>query len=126
MLPERVRYLGLLLYSYDDEERRQLKQFQWQLCNSAPSIKDVAQWLRRDNFPSLTNSSKILKGIGDGQIGTDNDTILNEIVAPTGNPTLIIKIGWPNGGPLGSEVQIYSRLHQGQKARAYAHIRVGH
>lgn len=126
VLPERMRYLGLLLYSYDDEERRQLKQFQWQLCNSAPSIKDVTQWFRRDNFPSLTSSNTIIKGVGDGQIGTDNDTILNEIVAPTGNPALTIKIGWPNGGPPNSEVRVFSRLHQGQKAKAYVHTRAGH
>lgn len=126
MLPERVQYLGLLLYSYEDKERRQLRQFQWQLCNSASSIKDVAQWLKRDSFPSLANSSTVIKGVGDGQIGTDNDKILDEIAAPTGNPALVMKIGWPTGDHPGSEVRVYSRLHQEQKAKDYVHIRVTH
>lgn len=123
VLPERLQHLGLLLYSYEDEERRRLRQFQWQLCNSVSSISDVVQWLKRDNFPSFTTSSTIIGGVGNGQIGTDNEKVLDEIVSPAGNPALVIRIGWPRGGHPGSEVRVYSRHHQKQRAENYVLIR---
>jgi len=35
LFPDRMKYLGLLLYSYADLKRRQLNPFSWQLCNGA-------------------------------------------------------------------------------------------
>jgi hypothetical protein len=117
VLPERLKYLGLLLYSYTDEERQQLNQFQWQLCDSASSLKDVEQWLKRDNFPSLTNSMTIIRDIGNGNIGTGNNKILDEIVSPAGNRALVLRIFWPGGNhPPGSQVRVYSRRQQEVKA----------
>jgi hypothetical protein len=122
VLLERLPYLALLLYSYEDEERRILRQFQWQLCNSASSINDVSQWLRRKNFPSLVGSNVIIKSVGNGQTGTDDDTTLDEIVAPTGNPALVIMINWPKDDYPGSQVRVYSR----RKVENHVHVHVHH
>jgi hypothetical protein len=113
VLPERLPYLGLLLYK--DEERRQLSQFQWQLCDSASSIDEVSKWLRRASFPSLITSDFLIQGVGNGQIGTDNDQVLDEIVSPVGNQALIIRIYWPTDSHPGSEVYVRLRHHQQQK-----------
>jgi hypothetical protein len=126
VLPERLQYFALLLYSYEDEERRMLKQFQWQLCDSASSIKEVAKWLRRESFPSLISSEAVIVGVGDGLIGTDDDELLDEIVAPIGNPALVITIGWPDDDHPGSQIFVYSRQHHEEQIKAYAYIRSGY
>ena len=126
VLPDRLQYLALLLYSYEDEERRSLRQFQWQLCHSTSSIEEVAKWLRRRSFPSIVSSHAIIEGIGNGEIGTDDDRIIDEIIAPTKNPALVITIAWPEDGYPGSEVRIVSRRHAGQQTKSHVYVRVGH
>lgn len=122
ILPERLQYFALLLYSYVDEYRRILKHFQWQLCNSASSIKEVAKWLRRESFPSLINSDTVIKDVGNGMIGTENENILDAVVVPVGNPTLVITIGWPDNDHPGSGISIYSRQHQEIENHAYVRV----
>jgi len=109
VLVNRLGYLSLLLYEYDDSDRRDLQPFQWQLCNSATDISSVISWLKTGEFPSILNSTELIKGLGEGKIGTDNDQVLDEIIAPKNNSVLEISIGWHNDpeGP-GSEVRIYS------------------
>jgi hypothetical protein len=105
---ERLQYLALLLYRYEDEERRILRPFQWQLCNSASSIAHVANWLSKNNFPSLATSSDIINRLGNAQIGTDDDAALDKTVAPAGNTALVIMINWPKDAGPGSQVYVYS------------------
>lgn len=96
VLPQRAAYLSLLLYRYLDETR--LDGFRWQLCKEA-SLTTMSAWLRDDRFPNAVESAVILNGVGDGSIGTDNETILNEVVCPDGARVLEIKIDWPDDPP---------------------------
>ncbi|MBI5101328.1 MAG: hypothetical protein HZB33_05785 [Nitrospirae bacterium] len=111
VLPERLSYLSLLFYSYIDDARRSLNPFQWQLCDSF-NFSEVQHWLKTDNFPSLVTSDNIIANLGYGNIGTDNDDIIDSIISPSKNPVLIIRVTWPDnkrpGGP-SSSVRIYSR-----------------
>lgn len=109
-LSNRLNYLGLLLYEYDDTERRNLKPFQWQICNSTKDINDILNFLREDKFPSIMDSQQVINGIGNGKIGVDDDNIIDTIVAPMGNTSLEIIIKWLDdrkGG--GSEIRIHSK-----------------
>ncbi len=124
VLANRLGYLGLLLYSYKDKERRKLHQFSWQLCNSSLTIQEIAEWLKHDSFPTLVNSSKIIIGIGNGEIGTDDNKTLNDIIAPVENRVLEIRIGWPKDTPPPSEVRICSKSFKEQHIRPRVHIRM--
>jgi len=108
VFPARFQYLALLLYRYEDQERRILRPFQWQLCNSASSITDVSKWLSGDKFPSPCTSSEIIDGVGNARIGTDEATTLHGVVVPTGNPALVITITWPEDAWPGSQVHVYA------------------
>lgn len=111
VLPERLSYLSLLFYSYIDSARRSLNPFQWQLCDSF-NFPDVENWLKVDKFPSPVTSDDIIVNLGYGNIGTDDDDIIDSIISPSRNPVLIIRLTWPDdarpGGP-SSSVRIYSR-----------------
>lgn len=126
VLANRLEYLGLLLYSYKDKERRELHQFSWQLCNSASTINEVSDWLKKNNFPKLVNSSTVITGIGSGKIGTDDRKTLDDIVAPVGSTVLEIRIGWPKDTPPPSEVRVYSNVFQKQQIKQKAYIRMKH
>jgi hypothetical protein len=97
VLQGRLDYLVLLLYRYGDRRGRELNEFRWQLCRGV-SIDDVKAWLREDEFPSIVASRKILVSLGNGEIGTDNEQILENVISPAGTRVLVIKIDWPSGG----------------------------
>ena len=112
VLPDRLPYLGLLLYSYEDKVRRNLNPFAWQLCHSI-DFSEILAALRQDNFPSLVSSDHIITNLGYGNIGTDDGDIIDSVISPAKNPALVIRVTWPDnkrppGGP-GSSVRIYSR-----------------
>lgn len=120
-LSERSSYLALLLYSYRDFARRELEPFRWQTCNGM-ALHEVKHCLKRDSFPSPSDSSSILKQLGNGTIGTDDERALDEIVSPQGNSALIIRISWPDDGHPGSQVRVYTRREQ-QQRQAIAIVR---
>jgi hypothetical protein len=114
VLPQRLHYLSLLLYSYNDVQRRRLQHFQWYLCRSEESLEQVEEYLKKDKFPRLHDSVTIIRALGSGIIGTDNEEILDTIVSRAKNPTLVVKISWPNGrsDPPSSMVYVYSSCEE--------------
>lgn len=110
VLPQRIDYLALLLYRYSEEWA--LEAFCWQLCRGA-SLKDMRSWLRSDSFPNLLESRAILLGLGNGNIGTDNERIVDEIICPAGARFLEIKIDWPGDGP--GEIHVAIRVTPPQR-----------
>ena len=114
ILPERIQYLALLLYDYEDAKRSKLKPFSWQKCQSA-TMPEVQNWLKYDSFPELENSDSIITNLGYGNIGTDDENIIDELISTAGNPSLVIRITWPEGrkpGGPGSEIRIRSKRTQ--------------
>ena len=69
ILPERLKYLALLLYRYEDAERHFLQPFKWQRCD-VPSLffDQIKEWFKKDSFPSLEKSDSIIKELGNGDI----------------------------------------------------------
>jgi hypothetical protein len=109
ILPERLAYLGLLLYEFSEEERHQLKNFAWQLCKGE-SIETTIYWLKSSKFPSRLNSSEIIQKLGNGEIGTDDKQILEHIIRPTGKSQFDIRIYWDSDKqpPNSLQVALYS------------------
>lgn len=105
VFPDRIKYLGLLLYSYSDEDRHKLNKFEWQLCQDA-TLKEVKEWLKSERFPSKKASWEIISLLGNGSIGTDNREIIQNIIVPETKPNLSIRIFWPPDKDPGKEVRI--------------------
>lgn len=115
IIPQRLEYLALLLYSYSDDERRNLDRFRWQLCNGI-SLNALKGSLRKEDFQGSLDSCEMIHGLGNATIGTDNETIIDKFVSPQKSPSLVIRIFWPDGGHPGSEVLVYSRQEVELKA----------
>jgi hypothetical protein len=119
ILPARLAYLALLLYSYRDEERYLLNPFAWHLCDAAP-FEEVEGWLKADAFPSLLDSPAIIRGLGHGAIGTRNPEILDSVICPVGNRSLVINIDWPDDKRPGAGIHVRSRVRSPQRRRVRA------
>ena len=59
VLQDRLPYFALLLYSYNDQERRYLNPFKWKICNTAKDVKEVQNWLKKDEFSGLLSSDEV-------------------------------------------------------------------
>jgi hypothetical protein len=118
-LIDRMGYLALLLYEYQDAQRTNLLPFRWQVCRGK-SMDDVEGWLRGDSFPDLSTSEKIIQLLGDDKIGTGDKGIIDKLIAPLGvRDTLIVRIGWPSDqGPTR-----YALLQQMFQERNQTHIK---
>lgn len=129
LLPGRMDYLGLWLYSYKDEARRELNDFQWYLCQKGETLEQVIGYLKKDQFPRLVASEETIAAVGFGAIGTDNDKILDEVISPAKNPALTIKISWANGhsgsGP-GTEIAVAVHSTQQHKIQQHRQIKLQH
>lgn len=110
VLRDKLQYLGLLLYEYSDADRRELKSFQWQLCHEAESLMNVLDWLKKGIFPSVCHSEQIIKDLGSGTIGTHDEKILDEVIAPVGSSYLEIIIDWPDD----KKPDLQVRMHFGR------------
>lgn len=106
VFPQRLRYLGLILYSYADQERHQLNEFQWQLCRRA-SVNRVMDWLRSGRFPHLVNSMYVIAGLGAATIGTDNRRVLEDYIRVKKKPAIVITISWPPDQRPDSPMYVY-------------------
>lgn len=119
VLPPHLGHLSLILYEYSDTERLSLLPFRWQLCHQA-SIYEIGTWLRKDDFPSLKNSSGIIRLLGNDSIGTADKNIIQEHICPKVRRSLMIHIGWPPdaGPPL--EIKLWRQTNS--KERAVLHL----
>jgi len=63
-------------------------------------MKEINDWFRSDNFPNIQQSEEILLGLAQGQFGTDDKRLIEELIIPTTRSTLEIHIKWGDGrGP---------------------------
>jgi hypothetical protein len=98
VLPKRLDYLALLLYSYSGNQPGKLDPFRWQIC-SGFKLWQVSKWLDEDNFPSQQSSDLIIKALGAAKIGTDDQRTIDEYIVPKDQPALILEITWPGRRP---------------------------
>jgi hypothetical protein len=95
VLPDKLDYTGLLLYSYDHNSGGVLNTFQWRLCKNT-TLQEIATELKKGVLTDLYSSEDIIFGLGNGRIGTSDNTILDRDVSPARNPVLTIHITWPD------------------------------
>ena len=105
-LATRMSYLALLLYQYDDNDRKVLAPFHWQVCRDWAML-DLTNWLKSGRFPSRLSSLELIDLLGEGRIGTGDPQLIERYVRPTGKPQFSIVISWPAGKQPPHEQLVY-------------------
>lgn len=96
VLNNNLNFSALVLYSYNDPDRRKLSKFQWQQCKEASSTCEVNNWLSTSYFPNPQFSNSSIRDLGYGRIGTDDSAIIKSKISPDGGVCLEIRIDWPD------------------------------
>ena len=117
-LPQRLDYLTLLLYSYEDNARRNLRPFKWQLAQGM-SFKALKNCLKTGSFLNKLPSSQIISDLCKGRVGTGDDLTIDSVISPAWNPALVLRVHWPERGHPGSSVRVYSARQAKQEAKAF-------
>ncbi len=115
-LPQHLEYLALLLYEYQDKNRRDFEKFKWQLC-AGSTFEEVKRWLKTNNMPTPFDSNYIINNLGTAKIGTEDENIIKEVICPPQNQTLTIHIHWPGGDPPISRVRIRPKTEVNSKSK---------
>ena len=94
--------------------RRELAPLQWHLLSRAKTLKEVKDWLGKNRLPSGQTSQEIIASLMADTIGTDNENIIRDIIAPPQRESLSIKIYWRNGPPdvLHLTQRVQQNVHQ--------------
>ena len=118
VLINRLEYLAMLLYRYDDDGMRELKPFAWQIADGM-SWENLKKALKEDDFSETMSSSEIINRLSLGKIGTDSNSVISKLISPVANRSLVIEISWPPGAHPGSQIRVHSkdRVANVQKAR---------
>ena len=105
-LPNKLDYLALLLYRYQDNDcRKILEPFKWQITKGY-KFEDVTNWLKKDKFPELKDSDYVIRALSTGKIGTDDKAIIMREISPDVRESLIIRVYWREGDDPGSSIPV--------------------
>lgn len=115
LAPQYISCYCLLLLEYADLTRSKLEPFGWQLCSNR-RIRTVVKWLQTGRFPLRKTSRQILEELASGKIGTDDPTLIEQIVAPVNDSRsyLEISIKWPDDAKPAPKyrIQLYRTVQQ--------------
>jgi len=96
VLEAKLDYLALVLYKYQDIDRKMLAPFKWQMASGA-TVKDIRNWLAKDCLPNEWDSPQALAALVDERIGTGDERLIKKDIAPQVRSSLIITIKWKDG-----------------------------
>jgi hypothetical protein len=111
-LKDRTEFLSLVLYSYADNELIHLNAIQWQPAKGA-TVRKMVNWLKKNAFPAKVSSCEVIRLLGTGKIGTDDKALIDELVAASTVPLIVITIDWPDDRRPDEEIQL-AHTHQQQ------------
>lgn len=89
---------SLLRYSYLDAGNRRLDDFQISLCEGY-KLTDLKKWLKNDQFLNSYRLYETIMKLGDKEIGTEDDKIIETIICPDNTQTIIITVDWEDRDP---------------------------
>lgn len=95
-LPEHLDYASLILYSYMDEERRELNPVAWKLCRGS-SLPELELALKRDAPGETLGAADVVRRLGRGEIGTSDQAKIDEVISPSARQYLELRIYWSQG-----------------------------
>lgn len=94
VLPAHLDFASLVLYSYLDVERSELNPVAWKLCKGL-TLPDLELSLKKDVFGEALGTVDVIRRLGRSEIGTNDQTLIDEFVSPSARQHLEIKIYWP-------------------------------
>lgn len=94
VLSNYIDFTSLVLYSYLDKERTDLSSVVWKLCRGK-SLSELKTLLRKDHIENPLSTAEIINRLGRRKIGTENQTLIDNVVSPSMRQYLEIKIHWP-------------------------------
>jgi hypothetical protein len=105
-------YFSLLLYRWTDAQGSSVAPLQWQQCANQ-SLRQVSQWLGRDRFPALQDSTELISDLARGKVGTADSDVIRNIISPAARRAraIRIRVGWPPGDVPPSGVVLSTRAH---------------
>jgi len=100
VIPKHIAYFALLLYlyRYSDRERKNLLPFAW-WHESTCDIDDIIDFLNNFDAEETVSSVDLIHSLGEGNIGTDDQDIINSIICPEELPYILVEITWRDGFP---------------------------
>jgi hypothetical protein len=94
ILPNHMDFTSLVLYSYQDKERMELNSVAWKLCKGNP-ISEIKGFLKKNPIEETLNTSNIITRLGRREIGTADQSLIEQIVSPSARQHLELRIYWP-------------------------------
>lgn len=91
---DRMEYLSLLLYDFEDKARTILKPFLWKLCRDTP-LEAIKQSITSDCFSGTIDSETVIRALGENIIGTEDQVALDQVIAAVRKRVITIIIDWP-------------------------------
>ena len=104
-LPSTVGFLALPIYEYLDDQKTTLQPINWFSCKDI-SFKSVKTHLHEDTIPDSDCTRSIIQKLAKGIIGTNKQSDLDRIKAPSGRFHIEIRIHWKNRPPDGEPIKI--------------------
>lgn len=113
LLPVNDSYSHLLLYEYQDKERKCLQPFLWQSLNEA-SAATVASWLKKGKMPSAIDNRRLITQLFQRRIGTSDRAIIDQIIQTSDRPQIKMRFYWGHGEPRESTVRLCDFVQEQQ------------
>ena len=118
-LPIHADYSAFVLYGYEDEDKTIMSHFRWQAC-AGMKLEDMKQGLKSGTFPNPLDSSGMIRLLYDKRLGTDNQSIITNLIATEERPRFEIRLHWPNRrGPDGPTVKLKNSVSEYQQQRLH-------
>lgn len=118
VLPDRMDFTSLVLYSYADENRTELNPIDWKICKGQ-KFSDIEKSMKADVLRESIRTSEVLKQLGSGQIGTKDNKIIENVISPSVRQSLTIRIYWKNNHPTSGREIVLQRIRQEEKQRIH-------
>lgn len=117
-LLDHLEFTSLVLYSYADGDRTKLNPITWKSCRGQ-TFQDIENLLKSDFLRELASTTEILTRLGQKQIGTQDQTLIETVISPSIRQGLEIKIYWKEDDDPKGRVEVKISTQQRQKQTVY-------
>jgi hypothetical protein len=118
ILPKFLDFMSLVLYSYLDEKRSELNSFTWKSCKGK-SFSEIKILLKEGDLEGLLGTTDIIMRLGQNEIGTEEQKLIDEVISPSTRQHFEIRIYWPNDADPKGTVALQLQEQQRQVREVY-------
>jgi hypothetical protein len=122
VLKNRTHFLSLVLYSYADKQLTKLNPIEWQPGNGV-TLRKLSNWLKYESFPKKISTADLVRTLGNGELGTDDEALIRDVIDRSNVPVIVITIDWPDDRRPDSEIEVPILQHAQRQVQRIALIR---